>query len=143
MSAYDAQRLADEQTLDLVKISPNAVPPVCKIMDYGKYRYEQVKREKEARKNQKTIEVKEVRLSMNIDDNDVRIKAKNAEKFLKSGNKVKVSLRMRGRQAAYAANARQVVLGFYELLKDCAQMDKLPLTEGNNITMMLSPLNTK
>ncbi len=143
MSNAEAQRLADELSMDLAKISPNATPPVCKIMDYGKYRYEQIKREKEARKNQKIIELKEIRLSMNIDDNDIRIKAKNAAKFLKEGDKVKVSLRMRGRQTAYAENARQVVLSFYEILKDISQIEKKPVTEWRNITMILAPLTTK
>lgn len=101
MSSRDARRLAEEKNLDLVKIAPMAKPPVCKVMDYGKYRFEQAKREKEARKNQKTVEIKEIRLSLNIDTHDFETKARHAEKFLKAGNKVKVSIRFRGREMAH------------------------------------------
>lgn len=135
--------MAEDSQLDLVNISPKAVPPVCKIMDYGKYRYEQIKKEKEARKNQKVVEVKEVWLSMTIDDNDMVTKAKGAAKFLAEGNKVKVTLKMRGRQQAYAKNGVEVVKRFGEILKDVATVEKQPLTEGRNIIMILAPIATK
>lgn len=141
VSAYEAQRLADEQELDLVKISPNSVPPVCKIMDYSKYKYEQTKREKEMKRNQKVIEVKEVWLSMTIDVGDLQTKANIARKFLQDGNKVKATIRMRGRQQAYASQGVEVMKRFAELLKDIAKIDKQPTTEGRNISMFLVPLN--
>ena len=141
VSAYEAQRLADEQELDLVKISPNSVPPVCKIMDYSKYKYEQTKREKEMKRNQKVIEVKEVWLSMTIDVGDLQTKANIARKFLQDGNKVKATIRMRGRQQAYASQGVEVMKRFAELLKDVAKIDKQPTTEGRNISMFLVPLN--
>lgn len=138
-----AQQMADEQELDLVKIAPTAQPPVCKIMDYGKHRYDQIKREKEAKKNQKVVELKEVRLSMTIEENDINIKAKNAAKFLKEGNKVKVSLKMRGRQAAFASQGVEVMNKFFDGLKEIAVMEKKPSTEGRNIIMILAPANVK
>ena len=134
-----AQRLADEKELDLVKISPMAVPPVCKIMDYGKFRFEQIKKEKEAKKNQKVQEMKEMWLSMTIDDHDLEVKAKQVHKFLEDGNKVKVSIRMRGRQNAHSEFGVAVMNKFSELLKDICTMDKRPLTEGRNIIMILNP----
>ena len=139
VSGTEAHRLAEEKELDLVKISPNAVPPVCKLMDYGKYRYETIKREKEARKKQQVVEVKEVWLSMTIDDNDLQVKAKQARKFLQAGNKVKVSIRMRGRQNAHASMGVDVMNEFFEQLKDVAQQERKPLTEGRNIIMILGP----
>ena len=139
MPTREAQRLADQRGLDLVEITPNAQPPVCKLMDYDKHRYEQSKREKELRKNQKTIEVKEVQLSATIAENDVAIKAKNAVKFLSDGNKVKVSIRMRGRQQAHASMGVDVMKRFFEMLGGKAVMDKAPMTEGRNILMILSP----
>lgn len=142
-SAYNAQKIADEAHLDLVKISPNAVPPVCKVMDYGKYRYEQSKKEKEAKKNQKIVELKEIRLSMTIDDGDLNTKAKTAAKFLKEGNKVKVSLRMRGRQMVYVNEGIAVVLKFAELLKEVAVIEKKPVAEGRFISMVIAPIGTK
>ena len=132
--------MADEAGLDLVKISPNVVPPVCKILDYNKFKYEQSKREKEIKRNQKTTELKEMRLSMTIDENDLKIKAKTTSKFLAEGNKVKVSLRMRGRQMAYAADAVEVVKKFYGMLSDVAKVDKPPAPDGRNIIMVISPL---
>lgn len=138
-----AQKMADDEGLDLVKISPTAVPPVCKILDYNKYKYEQSKREKEMKRNQKITEIKEIWLSMTIDENDISIKAKAAAKFLAEGNKVKVSLRMRGRQMAYAGDAVEVVKKFYTRLEDTAKVDKQPVAEGRNITMMLSPIANK
>ena len=142
-SAYNAQKIADEAHLDLVKISPNAVPPVCKVMDYGKYRYEHSKKEKEAKKNQKIVELKEIRLSMTIDDGDLNTKAKTAAKFLKEGNKVKVSLRMRGRQMVYVNEGIAVVLKFAELLTEVAVIEKKPVAEGRFISMVIAPVGTK
>mgnify|MGYP000983002899 FL=1 len=135
-----AQAMADEAGLDLVKISPNVVPPVCKILDYNKFKYEQSKREKEIKRNQKTTELKEMRLSMTIDENDLKIKAKTTSKFLSEGNKVKVSLRMRGRQMAYAGDAVEVVRKFYGMLSDVAKIDKPPAPDGRNIIMVISPI---
>lgn len=143
VSLREAFAIADERQLDLVKISPNAVPPVCKIMDYGKYRYDQIKKEKEARKNQKIVELKEIWLSMTIDDGDMQTKAKNAAKFIADGNKVKASLRMKGRQTAYAKSAVEVVTRFAEMLKDVAVVEKKPLVEGRNVTMILAPITNK
>ncbi len=139
MSASAALRLAEEEDLDLVKISPNAVPPVCKIMNYGKFKFEQAKREKENRKNQKVIELKEIYLSMTIDVGDLNVKAKKTLEMLGEGNKVKVSIRMRGRQQAHAAMGVDVMKRFFEMLEGKAVMDKAPVTEGRNILMILSP----
>lgn len=141
VSAYEGQRIADESGLDLVKISPNSNPPVCRIMDYSKYKYEQNKKEKEMRRNQKTIEVKEVWLSMTIDVGDLNTKANIARKFLNDGNKVKATIRMRGRQQAYAQQGVQVMKKFAEILADVSKIDKQPTTEGRNISMFLVPLN--
>ena len=123
-----------------MKISPNANPPVCKIMNYGKYVYELTKKAKEAKKNQKVVEIKEVQLSMTIDVGDINVKAKQTQKFLSQGNKVKVSIRMRGRQVAHAELGVDVMKKFYEMVKDYGQLEKSPLTEGRNIWMMLAPL---
>ena len=138
MSAYDGQKIADDAGLDLVKISPNSVPPVCRIMDYSKYKYEQNKKEKEMRRNQKVIEIKEVWLSMTIDTGDLVTKANIARKFLKDGNKVKATIRMRGRQQAYAARGVDVMKKFAEILSDVSKIDKQPVTEGRNISMFLA-----
>ncbi len=143
MSAKEANRLADEANLDLVKISPNAVPPVCRIMDYGKFRFDQMKREKEQRKNQKIVELKEVQLSMTIELHDMQVKAKNATKFLQAGNKVKVALRMRGRQQAYFAKGIEICNQFYGLVENYAIKEKEPKVEGRNILMILSPKSAK
>lgn len=140
MSSYDANKLADEKDLDLVKISPNATPPVCKIMDYGKYRFDVAKKEKDARKNQKTSEQKEIWLSMTIDKHDLETKARQAGKFLSDGDKVKVSIRMRGRQQAHSEIGVEVMSKFYELLKDISIQDKNAYKEGRSIIMMLSPI---
>lgn len=138
MSARDAMRHAREAELDLVKIAPNAKPPVCKIIDYGKYRYELARKEKEAKKKQKTIEVKEVRLSPNIDTNDLNTKVNQARKFLSKGDKVKVALRFRGREMAHV-NASKVILDeFAEKLSDIAVVDKAPKLEGRNMVMFLT-----
>ena len=139
MSASAALQLAEEADLDLVKISPNAVPPVCKIMNYGKFKFEQAKKEKENRKNQKVVELKEIYLSMTIDVGDLNVKAKKTIEMLGDGNKVKVSIRMRGRQQAHAAMGIDVMKRFFEMLGGKAVMDKEPKTEGRNILMILSP----
>jgi len=140
MSGKDALIRADEEGLDLVKISPNAVPPVCKLMNYGKYVFELAKKAKEAKKNQKVVEIKEVWLSMTIDVGDLNVKAKQAQKFLSQGNKVKVSIRMRGRQMAHSSMGIDVMTRFFEIVKDFGVMEKQPLTEGRNIWMMLAPV---
>ena len=139
MSASEALRIAEEENLDLVKISPNAVPPVCKIMNYGKFKFEQAKREKENRKNQKIVEIKEIYLSMTIDVGDLNVKAKKTMEMLGDGNKVKVSIRMRGRQQAHASMGVDVMRRFFDMLGGKAVMDKEPKTEGRNILMILSP----
>ena len=139
MSAQAALRLAEESDLDLVKISPTANPPVCKIMDYGKYKFELGKKEKESRKNQKMVEVKEVRLSMTIDTNDLNVKSRQAQKFLEAGNKVMVSIRLRGRQNAHPALAIGVMNRLFDTLEGKGAMDKKPTAEGRNISMLLSP----
>lgn len=139
MTPAQALRLADEAGLDLVKISPNAVPPVCKIMDYGKYRFELAKKERENRKNQKVVEVKEVQLSMTIDVGDLNVKAKHATRFLGEGNKVKVSIRLRGRQMAHSSLAKDVMMRFVEMLKDVCVIEKPMNMEGRNIIMVLGP----
>ena len=143
MSASSALQIAEEADLDLVKISPNAVPPVCKIMNYGKFKFEQAKREKENRKNQKTIEVKEIYLSMTIDIGDLNVKAKKTMEILADGDKVKVSIRMRGRQMAHASMGVDVMKRFFDMLGGKANMDKAPTTEGRNIMMILSPAKQK
>lgn len=136
-----ATNMAEEAGLDLVKISPNAVPPVCKIMDYGKYKFEQGKREKEQRKNQKVVELKEVRLSATIDLHDMEVKAKNATKFLTNGDKVKASIRFRGRQAKHGDIGLDVMNTFYEMIKDNAAIDRPAKQEGRNMYMILTPKN--
>ncbi len=138
MSARDAMKMAREAELDLVKIAPAAKPPVCKIIDYGKYRYEQARKEKEAKKKQKTIEVKEVRLSPNIDVNDLNTKVGAARKFIEKGNKVKVTLRFRGREMAHMQSSKHILDDFAEQLKDVASVDKPPKIEGRNMTMFLT-----
>ena len=139
MSAAAANALADEKNLDLVKISPTANPPVCKIMDYGKFMFDAAKKEKDTRKNQKVSALKEIWLSMTIDAHDLETKAKQAGKFLTAGDKVKVSIRMRGRQQAHAVIGVGVMNDFFDLLSEVCVMDKKPLTEGRNILMILSP----
>ena len=139
MSAAQALALAEDADLDLVKISPNAVPPVCKIMNYGKFKFEQAKKEKENRKNQKVVELKEIYLSMTIDVGDLNVKARQAQKFLSSGNKVKVSIKMRGRQNAHSSLGVDVMNRFFEIVGDVAVMEKRPLFEGRNILMILAP----
>lgn len=138
MPTKEAQKLADEAGLDLVKIAPTAKPPVCKIVDYGKYRYEQARREKEAKKKQKTVEVKEIRLSPNIDTNDLNTKMNAARKFLAKGDKVKITLRFRGREMAHMASSKHILDDFAEALKDVANVDKAPKVEGRSMTMFLT-----
>ncbi len=139
----EALSIAEERNLDLVNVSPNANPPVCKILDYGKYRYEIQKREKDAKKRQKVTEVKEVRLSTFIEEHDIQVKAKNASKFLQEGNRVKVSLRLRGRERDYANHAIEVMNDFAEMLSDICIVDKKPKFEGRGINMFLSPKSDK
>ena len=139
MSSRDALALAEERQLDLVKIAPQARPPVCKLMDYGKYRFEQSKKEREFRKNQKVITVKEVRLSATIEDHDIDVKFKNAVKFLKEGNKVKVTIRFRGRQITHSEIGRQVMTEFADRIKEYGTVDKAPQIEGRNMSMFISP----
>ena len=138
MSSREAMKIAREAELDLVKIAPQAKPPVCKIIDYGKYRYELARKEKEAKKKQKTIEVKEVRLSPNIDSNDLNTKIASAKKFLAKGNKVKITLRFRGREMAHMQSSKHILDDFAEQLKDVASVDKPPKIEGRNMTMFLT-----
>ena len=137
MSSRDAQKLADEAELDLIKIAPKAKPPVCKIMDYGKFRYEQQKREKEAKKKQHVVETKEIRLSPNVEMNDLKTKANNARKFITKGDKVKVTLRFRGREMAHIGSSAHVLDDFAQMLEDIAQVSKKPKLEGRNMTMFL------
>ena len=139
MATSAALALAEEKQLDLVKIAPQAKPPVCKIMDYGKYRFEQSKREREMRKNQKVIVVKEVQLSATIEEHDIDVKFRAAQKFLADGNKVKVSIRFRGRQIAHSEIGLDVMKDFAERCKDCAVVERKPLMEGRNMTMVLAP----
>ncbi|RHP30029.1 translation initiation factor IF-3 [Lachnotalea sp. AF33-28] len=138
MSARDAMKMAMEAELDLVKIAPNAKPPVCKIIDYGKYRYELARKEKEAKKKQKTIEIKEVRLSPNIDDNDLNTKVNAARKFIEKGDKVKVTLRFRGREMSHMQSSRHILDDFAEKLADIAVVDKPSKVEGRSLVMFLS-----
>lgn len=143
MSSAEALRLAEEKELDLVKIAPNAVPPVCKIMDYGKFRFEQLKKEKEAKKNQRVVEVKEIRMSPSIDTNDLNTKVKNAVKFLKDGNRVKVTVRFRGREMAHTSLGEVLLKQFGENCAEVATVEKGAKLEGRNMSMFLSPKNSK
>lgn len=143
MSAKEALKKAEEKNLDLVKIAPNAKPPVCKIMDYGKYRFEQAKREKEAKKNQKIIEVKEVRLSLNIDINDFNTKLRNAIKFLSDGNKVKVSVRFRGREMAHPELGATILQKFIDGCAEVGSVDKQPKLEGRSMVVVISSKSQK
>lgn len=138
MPARDALQMAKDAELDLVKIAPTAKPPVCKIIDYGKYRYELARKEKEAKKKQKVIEIKEVRLSPNIDENDLNTKMNNARKFLEKGNKVKVTLRFRGREMAHMSKTKYILDDFAEKLADIAAVDKPAKVEGRSIVLFLS-----
>ena len=138
MSAREAMKIAMEAELDLVKIAPTAKPPVCKIIDYGKYKYEQTRKEKEAKKKQRTVEIKEVRLSPNIDTNDLNTKVNNAKKFISKGNKVKVTLRFRGREMAHVQQSRHILDDFAETLSDIAVVEKPAKMEGRAMSMVLA-----
>ena len=139
MSAEEALRIAVEKEMDLVMIAPGSKPPVCKIMDYGKYRFEQAKREKEAKKNQRVIEIKEIRMSPSIGDNDFNTKLRAGQKFLSEGNRLKVTIRFRGREMAHTNIGEQLLKAFAEKCADLANMDKNPKLEGRNMSMFLSP----
>ena len=143
MSAAEAQRIADERSMDLVKIAPQATPPVCKIMDYGKYRFEQAKREKEARKNQHIVEIKEIKLSLNIDTHDFDTKLKNAFKFFAHGDKVKVSIRLRGREMGHAEYGYDLMNRFAEACAEVAVVERPAKLEGRQMLMFLAPKPTK
>ena len=138
MSAKEAYKLAQEAELDLVKIAPTAKPPVCKIIDYGKYKYEIARKEKEAKKKQKVIEIKEVRLSPNIEDNDLNTKVSAAKKFLEKGNKVKVTLRFRGREMAHMASSKHILDDFAKMLEEVAVVEKPAKVEGRSMTLVLA-----
>lgn len=138
MSSREAQKIADEVGLDLVKIAPTAKPPVCKVIDYGKYRYELARKEKDAKKKQKTVELKEIRLSPNIEANDLNTKMNAAKKFLAKGNKVKITLRFRGREMAHMNSSKHILDDFAENLSDIAVVEKAPKVEGRSIGMVLA-----
>ena len=138
MSPKEAMKLDQEAELDLVKIAPKAQPPVCKIVDYGKYRYELARKEKDAKKKQKTVEIKEVRLSPNIETNDLNTKVNNAKKFITKGNKVKVTLRFRGREMAHMQQSKHILDDFAQMLADVATVEKAPKLEGRAMSMVLT-----
>ena len=139
MSAKEDQSIANNKNLDLVMISPNANPPVCKIMDYGKYKYEQSRKEKESKKKQKVVNIKEVRLRPGIEANDLNTKANQAIKFLKKGDKVKVELRFRGRELGHKDIGKEVMLKFIDIVKEFGEPTKAPAFEGNNMVVMIDP----
>lgn len=143
MPTREALRIAQDRQLDLVTVAPNAKPPVCRIMDYGKYKYEQAKREKEAKKKQKTINIKEVRLSPNIDDHDLQTKLKNVRRFLGEGDKVKVTIRFRGRQITHADRGREIMTEMAKQVSDLGAMEKHPKVEGRHMNMVLAPKDKK
>lgn len=143
MRASAAKEIAEERRLDLVMITPNAQPPVCQIMDYGKYRFDATKRAKDASKNQKKADVKEIRLSITIDTGDLNTKSKQARKFLTDGDKVKVSIRMRGRQMARPQMGVDIMNSFFETVKDIAVMERKPAVDGRSIFMTLAPITAK
>ncbi len=143
MSSREALAIAEEQNLDLVLMSPNAEPPVCKIIDYGKFKFDQAKKLKEQRKAQKTVDIKEIQLSMTIEKHDIEVKAKHAQKFLSSGDKVKVTIRMKGRQQARPEIGIEVMNTFFEVVKDFGVIEKAPEIMGRNIFMVLAPIKTK
>jgi len=143
MPTRKAMELAEQAGLDLVKIAPQAKPPVCKLMDYGKYRFEQSKKEREIRKNQKVITIKEVRLSAVIADHDFEVRVKQGQKFLQDGDKVKASIRFRGRQIAHSQIGMEVMTAFADRLKDIAVVERKPLIEGRNMAMVLAPKEAK
>ena len=143
MSAAEALKIAESRNLDLVKIAPMAKPPVCKVMDYGKFRFEKAKKEKEEKKNQKTIEIKEIRLSLNIDTHDFETKINHALKFISSGNKVKVSIRFRGREMAHPELGLTIMKRCAEAMTDCAGFEKPAKLEGRQMLMFLAPKSSK
>lgn len=143
MSSKDALRMAEEKNMDLVKIAPQATPPVCKIIDYGKFRFEQSKREKEARKNQRVVELKEIRLSLNIDKHDIETKKKHATKFLGEGNKVKVSIRFRGREMGHPELGLEIMRNFAAEMADVANVERAAKLEGRTMLMFLAPKPVK
>lgn len=138
LDTYKAREIAQSKNLDLVLVAPNGDIPVCKLMNYGKYKFEQAKKEKEARKNQKVFEVKEIRITPNIDDHDYQFKCKNARKFLEDGNKVKITVRFRGREMNYVKSGEAVLNKFIEDLAEISQVEKKPLLEGKNLFIILS-----
>ena len=139
MSPRDALKMAIDKDLDLVKVAPQAKPPVCKILDYGKYRFEMQKKEKEAKKNQKVVELKEIRLSLNIDTNDFNTKLRNGQKFLSDGDRVKVSVRFRGREMAHTEIGEVLLRDYAGKCAEIAVLDKAPKLEGRNMSIFLSP----
>lgn len=139
MSSREARQIAENHELDLVKVSPNAKPPVCKILDYGKFRYEEMRRQKEAKKNQKAVVIKEIRMSVRVEEHDIQVKAKNAIKFLTQGNRVKITIRFRGREMAYTEQGKAVLLDFANRLKDYGNIDKNPKLEGRSMSVFMSP----
>lgn len=141
VSAKEAQKIADERKLDLVKIAPTAKPPVCRIMDYGKYKFDQAKKEKEARKKQKVIDIKELRLSPSIEEHDIQVKVKKAIEFLKSGDKVKVSIRFRGREIGHTQGATEILEGFAKAVGEVGSIEKAPKMEAKSLVMFLEPKN--
>lgn len=143
MTPKDALKMASQQGFDLVKIAPQATPPVCRIMDYGKFRYEQAKRDKEARKNQKIVEIKEVRMSLNIDINDFNTKVNQANKFLSTGDKVKVSIRYRGREMAHPEMGLPLIERFKEACSEHGSVEKLPKMEGRSLAMFIASKHAK
>ncbi len=143
VSTAQAQKMADERSLDLVLFSPQAVPPVCKILDYGKYKFDQIKREKQDKKKANVVKLKEVQLSQTIDIGDIKTKAKNTRSFIEEGCKVKVTIRMRGRQNAHPELSMDMMNKFFEIVQDVAVKEKEPILEGRNVTMMLGPIPNK
>jgi len=143
VSASKALEIAESKNLDLVKISPNANPPVCKILDYGKFKYEQIKKEKESKKNQQVVNLKEIRMSMRVEEHDLNIKAKNCMKFLADGDKVKVSVRFKGREIAYSQRGIEFLLRFAEKVAQAGTIEKEPKLEGRNAVMFLKPYTEK
>ena len=141
VSSKEALRMAEEAELDLVKIAPKAEPPVCKIIDYGKYKYEMVRKEKEAKKKQKTVELKEIRMSPNIDTNDLNTKINSAKKFLTKGDRVKVTLRFRGREMAHMQQSKYILDDFAKAVEEIAVIEKAPKVEGRNMSLVLAKKN--
>jgi len=142
MSSREAQNIANDANLDLVKVSPNAKPPVCKVLDYGKFRYEEMRRLKDAKKKQKTVVIKEIRMSVRVEEHDIMVKVKNCIKFLEQGNRVKVSIRFRGREMAYTDQGKVVLRDFASRVSEYGSIDKNPKMEGRNMSMFLTPINS-